>query len=393
VYAYQSKTFSISAIPHTIKGGIPAMSVAVLYREELKEYDFGSGHPFRGSRYEAFIKLLARQLPGSELYRIMPAEPAGENELLRICDEDYIQFNRDYFKALHGGWTGYYENVHRYQSADNKPIGIPGDLEYAARIIIGEARTACDLVMEGKYRKVVSVGGGMHHAKRRFGEGFCIYNDVAFAALYLIDKHKLNRVMVIDTDAHAGNGTAEYLRAETKALFVDIHQDPRTIYPGTGFSSEIGADSARGHTINIPLPVHAGDDSYKQAFDDVIIPVAQEFKPQIVIRNGGSDPHYNDGLTNLGMTMAGFRMMGEKIRELCEVCDGKEIDLIASGYNESVLPYGWLSLVAGVMDFPVTVDELEKVPSQYRDDLNIEETMRVLDEVKKYHREYWQCFK
>ncbi len=113
-------------------------------------------------------------------------------------------------------------------------MGTPGKVEEAARLIVGQAKMACDLVQSGQYQKVISIGGGMHHAKQRFGEGFCIYNDVAFAALYLIEKYQLDRVMVLDTDAHAGNGTAEYFRANPKILFVDIHQDPRTIYPGTG---------------------------------------------------------------------------------------------------------------------------------------------------------------
>ena len=201
---------------------------------------------------------------------------------------------------------------------------------------------ACDLIQNGQYQKVISIGGGMHHAKQRFGEGFCIYNDVAFAAFYLIEQYKLDRLLVLDTDAHAGNGTAEYFRSNPKVLFVDIHQDPRTIYPGTGFVQDIGADAAKGFTVNIPLPVHAGNDSYLAAFDEIILPLTREFKPQIIIRNGGSDPHFDDGLTYLGMTIAGFKVMGDKVREMAEVCQGKQIDLIASGYNKNVLPYAWL---------------------------------------------------
>jgi acetoin utilization protein AcuC len=166
------------------------MAVAILYRDELKEYDFGPGHPFRGDRYELFPPFLKSRLEPDGYYRIIAAEPATEDDLLRICDADYIRFNRDYYQAAHSGWIAYYENFSRYQSLDNKPIGTPGQLEEAARLIIGQARTACDLVQTGQYHKVVSIGGGMHHAKRRFGEGFCLYNDVAFTALYLIEKYQ-----------------------------------------------------------------------------------------------------------------------------------------------------------------------------------------------------------
>ena len=136
---------------------------------------------------------------------------------------------------------------------------------------------ACDLIQSDQYRKVISIGGGMHHAQRRFGEGFCIYNDVAFAAFYLIDKYKLDRIMVLDTDAHAGNGSAEYFRSNPKILYVDIHQDPRTIYPGTGFSSDIGADAGRGFTVNIPMPLNAGDFSYKLVLDETNFYFEQAF--------------------------------------------------------------------------------------------------------------------
>jgi acetoin utilization protein AcuC len=198
--------------------------------------------------------------------------------------------------------------------------------------------------------------------------------------------------MVLDTDAHAGNGTAEYVRNNPKVLLVDIHQDPSTIYPGTGFASDIGADGGRGFTVNIPLPVFAGNASYLLTFNEIILPLTQEFKPQIIIRNGGSDPHFNDGLTNLRVTIAGFRVIGDKVREMAEICQGKQIDLMASGYNNQVLPYAWLSLLSGIADFPITVEEPEPIPPQLEHDLVLPETEKVLEEVKKYQHAYWKCF-
>jgi acetoin utilization protein AcuC len=369
------------------------MTVAILYRNELKEYDFGPGHPFRGDRFELFESFLRKRLSQDKHYHIIPADYATTDDLLRICDEDYIKFNKEYYHAAYSGWIAYYEDLNRYQSLDNKPMGSPGQLEETARLIIGQAKTACDLIQNNQYQKVISLGGGMHHAKRRFGEGFCIYNDVAFSALYLIEKYGLERVMVLDTDAHAGNGTAEYLRSNPKILFVDIHQDPRTIYPGTGFARDIGVDNGRGFTVNIPLPIHASDASYQMAFNEIILPVAREFKPQLLIRNGGSDPHFNDGLTYLGMTIAGFRMMGDKVREIAEICGGKEIDLIASGYNKYILPYAWLSLLSGIVDFPIQVEEPEPIPAQFLQDLVLPETIKVMEEVKFHHQNYWRCFK
>jgi acetoin utilization protein AcuC len=369
------------------------MAVAILYRDELKEYDFGSGHPFRGDRFGLFLSLLKQRLPPDDFYKILAAEPAISEDLLKICDPDYIEFTREYFHAAHAGWIGFYENFNRYHSLDNKPMSMPGDVESAARLIVGQAKMACDLVQNGKYQKVLSLGGGLHHAKRRFGEGFCIYNDVAFAGLYLVEKYQLDRVMVMDTDAHAGNGTGEYFRGNPNILFVDVHQDPSTIYPGTGFASEIGIDAARGLTVNVPMPVHAGDASYEKVFDEIILPLAREYKPQILIRGGGSDPYFNDGLTYLGMTIGGFRMMGAKVREVAEVCQGKEIDLLTSGYNESILPYAWLSLFSGLADLPLTVEEPKPVPVEFQQDQTLAETEKVIKEVKHHLRPYWDCLK
>jgi acetoin utilization protein AcuC len=233
----------------------------------------------------------------------------------------------------------------------------------------------------------------MHHAKFNTGEGFCLYNDVAFTASYLLDKYHLKRVMVLDTDAHAGNGTAEYFYNDPRVLFVDVHQDPGTIYPGTGFAADIGTGAGLGKTINIPLPVNAGNDSYKYVFEHIIEPVTREFRPEIIIRNGGSDPHFNDGLTSLGMTLTGFKMMGEKVRKMAEICDGKEIDLIASGYHRGILPYAWLSMLSGLAGFNVTLEEPSPIPHSMRIDTLMPETIKVVNEVKTNLKDYWRCLR
>jgi acetoin utilization protein AcuC len=366
------------------------LKVAILYQDGVREYDFGIGHPFRGDRYEYFLKFLKSKLP-DKYYQIIAADPATDSDLLSICDRDYIDFTQEYYHAASTGWTARFEGFSNYQSPDNKPMLDPGKLEEAARLIVGQAKLACDLVQSGQYEKAVSIGGGMHHAKRRFGEGFCLYNDVAFTVLYLIERYGLDRIMVLDTDAHTGNGTEEYIRSNPRVLYVDIHQDPLTIYPNIGFADEIGVDGGMGLTFNIPLPMFAGDASYKMVFDNIILPLAREYKPQILVRNGGSDPHFDDGLTSLGMTVAGFRMMGEKVREVADICQGKVIDLIASGYNQQVLPYAWLSLLCGIADFPVYVTE-HLPPPQFQKDQRLAQTASVLDEVIRYHRAYWKCF-
>ncbi|MBA7653737.1 Acetoin utilization protein AcuC [subsurface metagenome] len=368
------------------------MAFAILYRQELREYDFGSGHSFRGDRYQIFPQFLQENLPEDDNYRIFKAEQATDKDLLLICQKEYIDFTKDYYKAANLGLS-YPGQFSRFHSGDNMPRGKPGKLEEAARLIIGQAKTACNLVQGGKFKKAVSIGGGLHHAKPAYGEGFCLYNDVAFCGLYLMQEYKLERILILDTDAHAGNGTCEYFYEEPRVLFIDLHQDPRTLYPGTGFAHQIGSGRGKGFTINIPMPVYAGYDSYQLAFESIVEPVTQEFNPQIIIRNGGSDPHFADGLTSLGMPIRGFRMMGEKVREMAEVCDGKAVDLIASGYNEEVLPYGWLALISGLAGIALRLEETQPIPQGFSTDSSLAETEKVIEEVKKQQKDYWACLR
>ncbi len=366
------------------------MPIAILYREELKEYDFGPGHPFRGDRYEIFPRFLKESVSEDDNYRILESRAASDEDLLRICQRDYIDFTKEYYRAANLG-LGHNGRFYQYHSGDNRPIGRSGKLEEAARLIVGQAKLAADLVQSGEFEKAISIGGGMHHAKRDYGEGFCIYNDVAFTAIYLMEKHAFERILILDTDAHAGNGTSEYFYSNPKVLFIDLHQDPRTLYPGTGFTSDIGSGEGRGFTINVPMPVDAGYDSYQLVFEEIIEPLTEEFKPQIIIRNGGSDPHFDDGLTRLGLPVRGFRMIGERVRKMALTCQGKLIDLIASGYNEDVLPYAWLALLSGLADFQVSPGEPVPIPQRFREDLCLEETKKVVVQVKNNVKDYWQC--
>lgn len=370
------------------------MPIGILYQEGLKEYDFGPGHPFRGRRAGEFIKFLKQHIAQDENYRIIEDSTATEDDLLLICSQDYIDFTAEYFKAANLGQSYPQPDLfYEYHSMDNKPIGRPGKLEEAARLVIGQAKKACELVQEGKYKKAISIGGGLHHAKPFYGEGFCIYNDVAFCGRYLLERYNLNRILILDTDAHAGNGTSEYFYEEPRILFIDLHQDPRTLYPGTGFAYQIGAGDGKGFNVNIPMPVGAGDDSYKLAFESIVEPLATEFRPQIMIRNGGSDPHYDDQLTALGLTVKGFRMIGDKTREIAKICDDKVVDLIASGYSEKVLPSAWLALISGLAGFKIDINESEPVPQRFMSDSALTQTGKVVEDVKNNLKDYWSCLR
>ena len=354
------------------------MTIGIVYSDEMRNYDFGPGHPFRGNRYANFMRLFEEKVSDFE---VIEPRYASDEELLLVHDKGYVDF-------LEGASKGIWLPSSRFLSLDTPAQ--PG-IGKAARLIAGASLTAAELVWEGKFTRVVGVGGGMHHATRAYGAGFCIYNDVAICVRNLIQKHNLERILVLDTDAHAGDGTCHIFYQEPKVLFIDLHQDPRTLYPGTGFAHEIGAEDGKGYTVNVPMPAGASDAAYEYALDEVFAPLAEEFEPQIIIRNGGSDPHFADELTNLGLTLDGFRMVGGKVREVADkVCGGRAVDLVGSGYNQSLLPYGWLSLITGLAGLDVEVQE--PFVFSLKTDYRLEETKKVVEEVKANLKGFWDCF-
>lgn len=354
------------------------MTLAIAYSEQIKGYDFGPGHPFRSDRYANFMNLLTEKVNNFE---VVEPRYATDEELLLVHDRNYIDF-------LQGDSKGIRLPSYRFLSPDTP---LQPEMEKAARLIVGASLTATELVWKGSFTNAVGVGGGLHHAKSNYGAGFCIYNDVAVCVKNLIENHSLERILILDTDAHAGDGTCQVFYQDPMVLFIDIHQDPRTLYPGTGFAHEIGEGKGKGFTVNVPLPPGASDDAYECVLDEIFTPLAEEFAPQIIIRNGGSDPHFADELTDLGLTLKGFEMIGRKVREVAErVCGGKAVDLLGSGYNQTVLPYGWLSLVSGLakLDLEFTEPFLFSLKTDYK----LKETKTVIKEVKENLRSYWRCF-
>ncbi|XOB42678.1 MAG: hypothetical protein ACKKMP_01330 [Candidatus Nealsonbacteria bacterium] len=366
-----------------------SMKTALIYNQEIKKYSFGKGHPFTSDRFENFLAFLKQKLPDfNNFFELIVPKPAKDKDLELFHSKEYIEAMKKASKGI------ILPNIFQYTTTDNLDPStgyLPKGIDKAGKIAVGSSLKAAELVFKGKFKKAISLGGGLHHAKKQKGEGFCIYNDVVISAKALLKKG-IKRVLILDTDAHAGNGTAEAFYNENEVLFIDMHQDPRTVYPGTGFIHEIGEGKGKGFTINISLPPGASDKSYEYAFDKIIFPVVKEFKPEIIIRNGGSDPHFADGLTNLGLTLNGFKMIGEKVRKLAnEVCGGKEIDLIASGYNQKILPSAWLSLISGLCNLSIEIKEDKKVfPKK---DFRLKETKNVIENLKSHLKNHWKCFR
>jgi len=375
------------------------MAVVILYREELKEYDFGEGHPLQGRRIGEFINFLKIKIPQEnfEFIKFIKPKLAENSDLELVHSKEYIDFVERFYQAIISGkeLSEAFE-ISQFLSADNLPGRNPGNLVLGAKFIVGAAEMAGELVWEGKYEKAISFGG-LHHGKRNYGEGFCIFNDVAILVENLKRKYSsassnLERILILDTDAHAGNGTAEIFYQDPKVLFIDIHQAPQTLYPGTGFINQIGAGAGEGFTVNCPLFPGAGWDSYQYIFENIIFPLTQEFQPQIIIRNGGSDSYFGDPLTQLGLTISDFKKIGENVRELAKISRGKEVDLIGSGYHQKATFPGWLALISGLVGIEVSLKEPEPISQRLKKDPCYQITQEMVKELKKQLKNYWKCF-
>lgn len=349
------------------------MKTAVMFNDGMREYGFGTRQ-----RFDDFLVAFYQALGDNPDFELVEAREATDEELCLVHDREFV---RDIERLCA-------QSIMRDPDTPLRP-----GLDRAARIIVGASLQAGELVRQGRYVRAVGLGGGLHHARRNQEAGFCIFNDVAICARNLVQNHAVQRILIIDTDAHAGDGTAEIFYQDPGVLFISIHQDPHTLYPGWGFVHQIGSGAGRGYTVNVPLPRGAAHDAYQLVFDQIVLPLAREFQPQIILRSGGSDPHYADELTVLGLTLEGLRMIGSKVRQAAdEVCQGRVVDLPGSGYQSQVLPYGWLALICGLSGIDVTLEEPVPPPRWLRRDYALEKTQDVVTDVRNTLGKYWRCF-
>ena len=304
----------------------------VFYHKDYVKYGFGGLHPFDPERFPKFVSMIEAEEGMHKVMDIFESPRAEDTDLTLVHTPSYISKVERMAKT--GG-----------KVSPDTPV--TKDAPEAARRIVGGSLEAARII--DRYQTVINFGG-LHHAGREKGEGFCLFNDVAIAARYLVDQGK--KVCILDTDAHQGNGTMDIFYDDPRVLFISIHQDPMTLYPGRGNVQEIGVGDGEGYTVNIPLPRDSNISEYHHSFEEIIEPVVLDFEPDVMIRNGGSDPHHSDSLTDLALDMRGLEYLGRTTSKIVEKSDSMYIDLILSGYGSRVLD-GWRSIVKGVLDLDI----------------------------------------
>mgnify|MGYP006268486003 CR=1 FL=1 len=358
---------------------VVSLKVGVVYHEKFGQYDLGGGHPFRGDRFVNVMRLFEEQglfrLPDVVLLK---PSLATKRDLLRVHDEEYVDL--------------IFRLAELSQPYDIETPVSPLILE-AARLMVGGALEAGKAVFEGRVDRAVALGCGYHHAGRNYGGGFCLLNDVAVLVEYLREKYGLKRVLILDYDVHFGNGTSDIYYSDPSVLYISLHQDPRTLYPGTGFVEQIGEGAGEGYNVCVPLPPGTGDETYLQALREIFVPLALEFKPEIILGNGGSDSHFADMLGSLGLTVNGFFELSRTIVDVAEkVCGGKMVLMVGSGYNPEVLPPCWYALTAGVVGLE-KIDVREPYTPPVEPEYCHRIVTKTITELKQNLKKYWKCFR
>lgn len=304
--------------------------------------------------------------------RMVPVapRPATAAELAAVHGDDYIAF-LEQFSADGGGQL----------TVDT--VVSTGSYE-AAVLAVGGCLSAVDELLAGRLDNALAlVRPPGHHAERHAGTGFCLFNNVAVAARYAQSRYGLRRILIVDWDVHHGNGTERAFYDDPGVLFFSVHESPA--YPGTGWLSDAGAGEAEGYTINAPFPAGAGDLAYQRLFDEVVLPVADDYRPDLVIVSAGQDSHFADYMGNMELTSPGFGRLTERLLSLCSGTGPRLLAVLEGGYNLDVLPTSLLAIAGALVgeEYP-TVDP---VPAPV-DGMSDAARQRI-DAVRTTHRPYW----
>lgn len=290
------------------------IDLLLLDDDRFLAHETGPGHLECPERLLAIRRALADFSPPG-LVRRPVARPATALELLRVHTPAHLA-------ALEAarGRSGAFDHETPYSPASVEVayLAAGGALEAVSAVCTGEARTAFALVRPPG-----------HHAEAELAMGFCLVNNVAVAAAHAAAVQGRERILLVDWDAHHGNGTQHAFYARRDVLVFGLHRFP--YYPGTGGLEEWGREAGTGYTVNVPLPPRMGDGDYLAALEEVLEPIAQEYRPDLVIVSAGFDAHRDDPEGGMAVTEAGFAAMAAFARGMAERYAGGRLALVLEG--------------------------------------------------------------
>ncbi|WP_243322080.1 acetoin utilization protein AcuC [Geothrix sp. SG200] len=325
---------------------------ALIYRPEYAGYDFGPEHPFTPARLAMLLDLIHTL---GHATSPIAAPAATREEILAVHDEAYVAM----VEALDRGESRPEAEQFGLGTPDN-PI-FPG-MDLAARWLVGGTLHGARLLMEGAETRVLQLGGGLHHAQKNRAAGFCMYNDLAVAIRAMV-RHGW-RVAYLDIDLHHGDGVQSLFYDSDQVLTISLHETGHYLYPGTGHIQELGAGTARGLSVNIPLEPFTESESYLEAFDAVVPRALEWFSPHVLVVQAGADAHFADPLGDLALTTQTFQALYRRILDLAaERTQGRALFTLGGGYEAQVVARVWTILYLTLMDLPIP----EQLPDAWLD--------------------------
>ena len=308
--------------------GVSRGTVLLETHEAFLDHVAGPGHPECAARLEAVLAGIHSAGAGDAVVTVAP-RPARRDELERAHDPAYLDA-MERFCESGGGWV-------------DMDTGVSAGSWRAAVLAAGAGPDAVERLDRGEADAAfIAVRPPGHHAVYERAMGFCLINNVVVTAAGLADRGE--RVLIVDWDAHHGNGTQDAFYQDPRVLYVSMHQFP--LYPGTGRLDETGAGAGRGYTINFPLPGGATGDVYLAAVDEVVLPAAEAFQPTWVIISAGFDAHRADPLAGLGLTSGDFADLTGRIAGLAPA--GHRLAVLEGGYDLDALADSAGACVAGL---------------------------------------------
>jgi len=326
------------------------------------------GHPECPDRLAAVDAALAER---PELGALVPPRLGEADEILSVHTEAYFS----QLSELSGQRAQL--DADTYVSPDSFEVArlaVGGALELAARIVAGESDTGFALVRPPG-----------HHAERANAMGFCLFNQVAVVAECLRARHGLERIAIVDWDVHHGNGTQHAFEQERDILFVSSHQFP--FYPGTGALRERGIGAGEGATLNLPLPAGCGDAEYLPVFSRVVVPVLDEFRPEMILVSAGFDAHALDPLASMRLSSRAYGELATCLRQVAEVhCDGRMLFLLEGGYHLQALPES----VVAVLEALAAPSGSAAVGNRGQTETSSEAAERLVAAYREAHATHWK---